>query len=244
MKIRLPVIIGLLFIFSFTPAATAQDNPGKEKSRPLFFQATIYPTYSLARYDYNINLDEIELRVYINLRDQGRNGAVIKDARILINGHLIPFVPEKKDYRNNIPVKNSKLTNSLEMAVSIPDGRSIKKSVTFPGWLILTQPKPAMLNPGRDIVTGWEYSEDKFPVFFQADDFKKGTKLISRRNVKPGQKVKLEGEKVPPDTIVRIWITSEWFFKKYLTEAGFVRGSEISFLPWSQTFVRIKAADK
>jgi hypothetical protein len=235
--------IGLILI-CFTGLNAFQEKLRSGEPVPIFLKATIYPTYSLARYDYNIDQDKIELRVFIDLRDRSRDGGVIHNAQVFVNGVIIPFESGKKDFRKNLLVKKSKLPHSIKLTINISDGRRIQKSFQFPGWVILAQPKPAVLNSDKDIVIRWEYSEEKFPVFLQADDFKKGSRLISHRNVKPGNLIKLIGKKIPANTIVRIWVTSEWFFKKYLSDPGVVRGSEINFLPWSQTFVRIKAEDK
>lgn len=208
-------------------------------SPPLFIRATIYPTLSLARYDYNNDVNKVEMRVYLNVRDGQRDGPVIRDAEVSVNGGKIPFNKEERDYRQRLDIDNMEWNRDILIEVRIPDGRSWSGSHTFPGWLLLKDPQPSIITDKTDLAVNWTFTGHPFGVTVHVFDFKQGQRILRQSDVGPGGIV-VPGDSLPPNTILRIWITPHWFYKQYIRGEGIARGSEINVIPWSQTFLRTR----
>lgn len=236
MKRKLLVFI-LVFLTMVMLAAPQEPEP-KQECPPVFIKATLYPTLSLSRYDYNNDMNRQELRVYIELREKGIQGEPVQDAMVKVNGTLIKFDMEKKDYRQRIHLtKEDHYPRDIIIDIQRPGNCTIHSQVTFPGWLMINNPQPAVLSAKEDLKINWTFSSNHFPLILHVFDFKKNEQLYLQRK-EASETVVLTNNLIPEDAIIRIWVTSEWFFKKYLRGDNIVKGSEISIMPWSQVFVR------
>jgi len=232
------IIPGLLVLLFFCCLALPQEEE-KPYQRPLFIRATLYPTFSLARYDYNIDRNKVELRVYLNLRDGRRDGPVIPDARVAVNDETVPFDEQEKDYRKRIEIIPEAWPTRADLSIETNDGRRLSQSFDFPGWLLLDSPPPQILSAQKDLPITWTFTGYPFEVTLHAYDFKTGREIAVQRKIPPEGWV-IPGDRLPDNTILRVWITPDWFYKKYLRDEGAVRGSEINIIPWSQTFLRTR----
>ncbi|HDP94167.1 MAG TPA: hypothetical protein ENN40_02270 [Candidatus Aminicenantes bacterium] len=238
MKVRPVILVILLMIVS--PVA-GQDQPAIPKCAPLFIKATFYPTYSLSRYDYDIDRNRQELRAYIELRQGGIHGDAVRDARILVNGTPIDYNDKEKDYRRRILIQQQdNFSRDILLEIQRPDGCRIREEVNFPGWVKISDPAAKIVEINTSIPVRWTFSSHPFPLVLHIFDFKQRQKLL-RRRLDPGDSAHLPQKDIPKNSILRIWITSDWFFKKYLSGKHIVRGSEINILPWSQVFVRTRS---
>jgi len=231
----------VILMLATAALAAAQDQVVEPACTTLFIKATFYPTFSLSRYDYDIDRNRQELRAYIELREKSIHGDVVRDASVRVNGTPIEFNAKEGDYRQRILIqKRDYFARDIRLEIDRPDGCRVHDSVRFPGWVRISTPLPEILPAGRDIPIRWAFSNNPFPLVLHVTDFKQRKRLL-REPMDAEQSGALDAEKVPEDSILRIWITSDWFFKKYLRGRHVVRGSEINVMPWSQVFVRTKA---
>lgn len=227
------IIIGLMLLVG---ALTAQDAQ-QENQKPLYIHATIYPTFSLSRYDYNNDLNKVELRVYLELRQETRSGKPLEEAKVTVNGHGIPYDKKERDYRNRIEIKNPEWSRTVDLDIKTANGIHVSRRFQFPGWLILEQPKPEIYRENENIAISWRFSHQTFSTTLRVYDFKDGKRIMSKYNL-PAKEVAIPFPELPEQTIVRVMVTPDWFFKKFIRGRGIVRGSEINVIPWSQAFFR------
>lgn len=228
----------LMIIFTGGLFGIPQESEPKEMNQPVFVKATCYPTVSLSRYDYNNDLDRQEMRVYIQLREKNIQGDPVKDAVVTVNGTVIQYDPEKEDYRQRIHITRPEYyPRKIEIDIRRSGHSLLHTEVTFPGWVRISHPRPRIHPVTDDLKIGWIFSSDRFPLILHIYDYKKRKEMLIRRK-EADEAVIFENGKIPHSTILRIWITSDWFFKKYLRGDHIVRGSEINVMPWSQVFIR------
>jgi len=232
--------LSIVLILVASTLAPGQDPPPPLEHSPLFIKATIYPTFSLSRYDYNLDQNRRELRVYIELREKGIQGERVGNARVQVNGIPIEFDTRKKDYRKRIHLQHQDhFSRNILLEIKGAGGSHISEKLVFPGWVKITRPMPEILNPDRGIEIHWTFTAHEFPLMLHIDDFKNQRPLL-REHREPEETGLLDKEDVPEDSVLRIWVTADWFQKKYLRGPDVVRGSEINIMPWSQVFVRTR----
>ncbi|MBN1197100.1 MAG: hypothetical protein JXA62_06810 [Candidatus Aminicenantes bacterium] len=240
MRFRSVIFVLVLLV---VPLKSGQDQPATPGCPPLFVKATFYPTYSLSRYDYDIDHNRQELRAYIELRQGGIHGDAVRDARVLVNGTSIEYNEKEKDYRLRILIQQQNhFPRDIVLEISRPDGCRIQEEVRFPGWVKITEPDAKIIETTGDIPVHWAFSAHPFSLVLHIFDFKQRRKLLEKR-LDPTQPAFLPQADIPENSVLRIWITSDWFFKKYLSGKHIVRGSEINVLPWSQVFVRTRLTE-
>lgn len=238
---RLPrPLLAVLVLIAAAALAAAQDAPAQAASRPdepLFVRWTVYPTASLSRYDYNNDLDVFEVRVYVELRRGSQDGPAVTDAVITSLGESLEFHEDHYEKRVVIPAGPRPAEIDLEIAVK---GRAaVKRKLPLPDWLVLTDPRPGVYEPGKDLAVGWKFEHFEAPVDVLGYDFRTGKEFLRRTN-QPGTTVVVPAKDIPASTIVRIYIIQSWLYKRYLDGPEFARGSEINVIPWSQVFIRTR----
>lgn len=234
-----PIIAGLLLAVAAALAA-AQDQPPREalKSRePFFVRITAYPTTSLSRYDYNNDIDLFEVRVYVELRRGSQEGAAVSDAVITSLGERLEFLEDH--FEKRIIVAKDALPRELVVEIAVKGRPALKETHPLPDWLILTEPRPAVIETGNDLAVRWRFERFAAPVDVIGYDFKTGKEFLRRTN-EAGGSVAVPAASLPADTIVRLFILQSWLSKRYLDGDGYARGSEINIIPWSQVFIRTK----
>jgi len=204
---------------------------------PLFVRAIIYPTWSLSRYDYNNDLDLVEIRTYVELRSKSQSGPLLQDARVEINGVNLEFKEDHFERRIRVPVDD--LPESLILRILTDDERAVSSEYPIPDWLVIESPRPALIEAGRELKAAWGFRGRGFPVNVRAYDFKSGDLILKRDHVNESA-VTIPLVELPSGTILRVYTVGSWFFKKYLQGPGLARGSEITVMPWSQVFLRIR----
>jgi hypothetical protein len=239
MPAKRTIIAGLLFAAAAVLAA-AQDPPVREAPKPpepLFVRITAYPTASLSRYDYNNDIDLFEVRVYVELRRGSQEGAAVKDAIITSLGERLEF---HEDYfEKRILVDKGALPRELVVEIAVKGRPVLKETHPLPDWLILTEPRPAVVETGKDLAVLWRFERFAAPVDIIGYDFKTGKEFLRRTN-EAGGSVAVSAASLPADTIVRLFIIQSWLSKRYLDGQDYARGSEINIIPWSQVFFRTK----
>jgi len=234
MRSKFIVLIGLLLICLGFLMSKESEGPALNN---IFVKATIYPTFSLSRYDYNNDINKVELRVYVELKEGSSEGATVMNADVFVNGYLIPYDSKEDDYRKRVEIAKKKMKQKVFIKIKTKDGKEINEDFGFPGWVIMNSPQPDIYESEKNITIEWKHSNFKFPVNVRAYDFKKGTELNFEKNIGPGN-ILIESKNIPENTILRILVTSCCFFKQYIRDEDAVKGSEINVLPWSQVFVR------
>lgn len=235
----------LLLIMTLAAAAwpCAREQKQESECTPLFIKATFYPTCSLSRYDYNIDINRRELRAYIELRRGGIQGEPVRDARVQVNGNAIEYNETENDYRRRILLENAPdFPRDITIEIKRSDGCRIRESFTFPGWVEMASPQPQIITADKDIAVNWTFSSLPFPLQLHIYDYSQRRSLLHKR-LEPSQATLLPRESIPAGAVLRIWITADWFFKKYLSGKDVVRGSEINVMPWSQVFVRTRSRE-
>lgn len=235
MSIKKLLIVSIL---ALSALAAGQEQPPPPEPAPLFVKATFFPTFSLSRYDYNLDRNRLELRAYIELREDGIQGEVVRDAEVWVNGEAIAFNRKHGDYRKRILLLHKDhFPREIQLKIDRGDANMIRQTVLFPGWVKLTSPQPQILKSGKGLEINWNYSATPFPLVLNIEDTRQRRKL-RREFREPGDPLVLTEKEIPENTILRIWIATDWFFKKYLSGKYIVKGSEINVMPWSQVFLR------
>lgn len=239
---RLSLILLIIPCFLFGGLAFSQERPPQEETAPvtqpapLYVRAIIYPTANLSRYDYNNDLDLFEVRAYVVIREGSPVGDFIRDARVVVNATELEW--RKNQYEKRIPVPADNLPSQIDLQITTADGRRVSQRFPIPYWLILTQPRPAIIEKIAPLNIAWEVKQGAIPADVYAYDFKRGKWLLRRRHVRENE-LTLESRRLPDgETILRIYVISSWIFKQYLREENLARGSEINIIPWSQVFIR------
>ena len=131
----------------------------------------------------------------------------------------------------------------MELRDKTPIGDIIDNANVFvnsdqiPTWLIVLNPRPAIVETSKDLVIKWKYTRFDAPVDVIAYDFKTGKRIFEKLNLY-NDEVILSANKLPKSTIVRVWVIQSWLYKRYIGDAAVVPGSEIVVIPWSQVFFR------
>ena len=106
-------------------------------------------------------------------------------------------------------------------------------------WLVLTGPKPAIVDPGGDLEVRWRFGRYLAPVDVRAYDFKTGKEFFAENNMS-GPAAVIPASRLPGSTIIRVYIIQSWLYKRFLGGPDYARGSEVNVIPWSQVFVRTR----
>lgn len=214
-----------------------QTQQSKEPPKALYVRVTVYPTASLSRYDYNNDIDLYEIRAYVELRSESQTGEVIQDADIHVLSQPLEF--RNFNYEKRIKVSKDELPGEFDIEISLPDGRNVKEKFSIPAWLILIEPKPAVVDTSGDLVISWKYSQFSAPVDVRAYNFKTGDLIVGEDEL-AGSEMSIPGAKLPGSTIIRVYVIQSWLYKHYLRENIYARGSEVNVIPWSQVFIRTR----
>jgi len=239
MRLRaLPAIV-LLGLAAAVTAAAAQDQPGAEapKPRPFFVRVSIHPTVSLSRYDYNNDVDLAEIRVYVELRLGSQEGPAVPNAVVTALGRKLGWVTDH--YEKRLLLEAGWRPSEIDVEIAAEDRAVIKERFPIPDWLVLTDPRPAVLDPGQDLKVAWSFGRFLMPVDVSAYDFRTGTAIFQKDN-QSGPAVTIPAASLPSSTIVRVYILPSWLSKRFLSGEAYARGSEVNIIPWSQVFVRTK----
>jgi len=233
------IAMGLLAIVLAAGMAAGQDAADAEspQAEKVFVRLSVYPTASLSRYDYNNDLDLYEVRTYVELRRRSQEGPPITDAAITALGEKLDYVQDH--YEKRTLLDKGRLPVEMEIQISLPGRPVIKEKFPIPDWLVLTEPRPAVLDPADDLVVRWQYGRFLAPVDLSAYDFKSG-KALFQRDHQAGPTAVIPSASLPPSTIVRIYAIQSWLYKRFLSGEAYARGSEVNVIPWSQVFVRTK----
>lgn len=229
--------LGVLLTLLIPAAALLLAQQEKPEQAKLFIRATIYPTFSLSRYDYNNDVNLVRIRTYIELRQNSRAGDVIHGARITINSQPLDF--HEDHYEKRIPVDKENLPEEITLRISVPDGPTVEETYPIPDWLVIQNPQPAIIDPTVPLLLKWGFRKNKGMVNARGYDFKSDEDILEENDLAVTE-ITVPAEKIPQDTIVRLYVISAWVFKKYIRGENIARGSEINMIPWSQVFIRTK----
>jgi hypothetical protein len=232
--------IAALLVLVFGSPAAGQDAPSQgapEIPQSLFVRLTVYPTASLSRYDYNNDIDLYDVRVYVELRRGSQEGGAIADARITAFGEKLDF--QGDHYEKRVILQKDTLPAEAEVEIAVPERPVLKERFPLPAWLALTEPRPAVVETGKDLLITWRFSRFAAPVDVRAYDFRTGQEFFHRDNEGEEEAV-VPAASLPASTIVRIYIIQSWLYKRFLRGEDYARGSEVNVIPWSQVFVRTK----
>jgi hypothetical protein len=230
--------VSLLIFLFLIPISTLSSQETEETISPVFIRITIYPTISLSRYDYNNDIDLYEIRTYIELRKESQLGPPIEGAQITVLGQTLDFT--NSHYEKRIRVDKEKLPEEIEISIQTLGKFELKEKVSIPMWLTLKEPLPQILEDKSDLKVSWEFSKYKVPVNINIYDFKSGDSIESENHTDKTSII-IPGERIPSETIIRIYVISSWFLKHYLHGGNKARGSEINVIPWSQVFLRARS---
>jgi hypothetical protein len=217
-----------------------QDLPAQAEAQPpepLFVRLTIYPTASLSRYDYNNDLDLYEVRVYAELRRGSQQGAAAADAAVTALGQKLEFHDDH--FERRIVFDRSELPSEVDVQLAVPGRPVIRERIPLPDWLVLTEPRPAVVDAVGTLRVSWRFSRFAAPVDVLAYDFRTGKEFLRRQDVAETSVVVPAG-RLPASTIVRLYAITSWLSKRYLEGRGYARGSEVNVIPWSQVFFRTR----
>ncbi len=238
---RAPRPFAALLVLALAALSPGQDLPDPEAPRPpepLFVRLTFYPTASLSRYDYNNDLDLYEVRLYVEIRRGSQDGAAVADAAVTSLGEKLDFHDDH--FEKKIVFEKDALPVELDVEIAAKGRPVIRERVPLPDWLVLTEPRPAVIETSKDLAVGWRFIRFAAPVDVQAYDFRTGREVLRRTNV-AGTSIVVPGSSLPAPTIVRLYIIQSWLYKRYLSGDGYARGSEVNVIPWSQVFFRTKS---
>jgi len=220
--------------------AAAQEAPIQEAPKPaepVFVRWTVYPTASLSRYDYNNDLDQFEIRVYVELRRGSQEGAAVTDAAVTSLGAKLEF--HEDHYEKRIVLPKDARPAEIDLVIAVKGRPVLKERQPLPDWLVIEEPRPAVIDAGKDLGVHWRFDHFEGPVDLIAYDFKSGKEFLSRTN-EAGTSLVIPAASLPADTIVRLYAIQSWLYKRYLDGKVYARGSEINVIPWSQVFFRTR----
>jgi hypothetical protein len=221
-------------------AAAAQDLPAPEAPQPpepLFVLLSVWPTASLSRYDYNNDVDFYEMRLMVELRRGSQEGPSIPDAILTSLGERLDYVEDH--YEKRIPLDKGRLPSELEVDIAVKGRVVLKERFPLPAWLVLAEPRPAIIDPAGDLTVRWRYDRFPAPVDIHAYDFKTGKEFYHGEHLE-GPAVVIAAPSLPRAAIIRIYVIQSWLYKRFLGGPDYARGSEVNVIPWSQVFVRTK----
>jgi hypothetical protein len=230
------IVWSMVLTFGFLGLSWGQDQDVEAPQMDqLFVKVTIYPTASLSRYDYNNDIDLFELRAYVELREKSPTGELVSDAQVYVNSKLLQYKTDH--YEKRIKVSRDAPAREIAIRINTPNDRQIQQKVVIPTWLILENPKPDIIDSEKDLEISWLYTNYGSPVDVSAYNFKSGEVITTKHDVE-GNKFVIPASKIPPSTIVRVFVMQSWSFKRFLSGQALVRGSEITLIPWTQVFLR------
>lgn len=235
MSARRPVLA--LIVLLTAVARGAGQEPPAPAPRPLFVRLTAYPTASLSRYDYTNDLDLYEIRLYAEIRLDSIEGPAVADARVTALSERLEF--QKDHYEKRIVAARDKLPAEIGVEISLAGRPVIRESFPVPAWLVLTEPRPAVVGTGADLAVRWGFSRFPSPVDLRAYDFRTGKEFFRRDHLEEVSAV-IPSADLPASTIVRIYAIQSWLYKRFLAGPDFARGSEVNVIPWSQVFIRTR----
>jgi hypothetical protein len=210
----------------------------KEQSQNEFYiRATIYPTFSLSRYDYNNDIDHVEIRSYIELRRDSVCGEVIDNATVMVNSEKLDF--KERRYEKRIDISKENLTEEVVLKIIIPEGIDLERTYPVPDWLVIRSPQPSIIDSSQPLSITWEFQRCPGPVKVDAYNFKTGDSLLKLNHFRE-KKIVISEEKLPEKSLLRILVLHAWLYKQYIRGEQIARGSEINIMPWSQVFIRTK----
>jgi hypothetical protein len=239
-KQRLMIAVLLLLAFGGLPAGQEQEPPVRERPQdpePLYVRLTLYPTASLSRYDYNNDVDFYEVRAYADVRRGSPEGPAVTDARITVLGEALDI--QAGHYQKRVVVEQDALPQEVDFELAAGGRTVFREKIIIPAWLVLQEPRPAILDRGRDLTIRWRFSRFSAPVDVSAYDFRRGGEFFSREHAAETEFV-VPGDKVPAETTLRIIAMQSWLYKRFLRGEGLARGSEVNVIPWSQVFIRTR----
>lgn len=233
------VFMVLCFLAAACGLSFGRQVREEPRARPdrLFIRATVYPTWSLSRYDFNNDLDMVEIRSYVELRRRGQEGPILNDARVEVNGEPLEFKGDFYEKRTAVPA--DALPATISLRVFAFEEQAFSREVPVPDWLVITAPQPSILEGGGDLDVAWKYRRNQAAVNVRVYDFKSGTSILQQDDLLTNR-ITIPAGDLPGGTTLRIYVIGSWFQKKYLEGDGLARGSEIIFMPWSQVFVRTR----
>lgn len=236
----------VLFILVCGLVPAGQETPPRDKPQtpaldPLFVRLTFYPTASLSRYDYNNDVDLYEVRAYAEIRLKSESGEIVPDARVTVLSQPLDF--QKDHYEKRIAVEKEKLPDELDVTIVPADRPVIRRKYPIPFWLVLLEPRPAIVDPVQDLTIKWRFSAFSAPVDVRVYDFKKGDVVVNLDNVADALTA-IPVDRIPASTTLRIYVISSWLLKRFLSGEELVRGSEVNIIPWSQVFIRTNERPK
>jgi hypothetical protein len=238
--LRITLILSAILIAACSVLLGGQEAPPAEepqKSDFVFVRLTFYPTASLSRYDYNNDLDLFEVRAYVELRRKSQEGDVVSDAQVAVLGQSLEF--RDGQYEKRIIVDKDNLPDSVDIRIVGGGIPALEEEFPLPAWLILLEPRPSVIDPAGDLQIRWKFSRFSSPVDVQAYDFKKGDSIFKGNDI-AGSGLSISADRIPPSTILRIFVIQSWLSKRFLGGDRVARGSEVIFIPWSQVFIRTK----
>jgi hypothetical protein len=225
----------LLIIAVWLPAQVPESQEELTEPDRIFVRTTIYPTANLSRYDYNNDLDLYEIRAYVELRDKTPIGDLIDNAHVFVNSQLLDFKIDH--YEKRIKISKESLVEEVNLRIETQDGRIVKNNFLIPTWLILLSPSPKIIPAHKELLIEWKYTHFEAPVDVFIYNFRTGKMIMEKRDLHDN-KIMLPADELPKSTIVRIWVTQSWLYKRYLRGSSVVLGSELVVIPWSQVFFR------
>ena len=237
MRVKTPIFLLLALLAAAVPGAGQEPGAptGTPALAPLFVRMTAYPTASLSRYDYNNDVDLFEIRLYVEIRLGSLEGAAIADARVTALSERLDF--HQDHYEKRVLLDKDKLPAEIDAEISLAGRPVIMERFPVPAWLVLTEPRPAVIEAGRDLAVRWRFSRFPSPVDLRAYDFRTGKEIFRRDHMEETEAV-VPAAGLPASTIVRVYAVQSWLYKRFLAGEGYARGSEINVIPWSQVFVR------
>jgi hypothetical protein len=159
------------------------------------------------------------------------------DAVITSFGEKLDFFEDH--FEKRIAFDKGKLPIEVEVDITAKGRAAVKERFPLPDWLVLSAPRPAIVDPAKDLPVGWRYSRFHAPVDIHAYDFRTGTEFFQRDHEAETSTV-IPASALPRSTIIRIYVIQSWLYKRFLSGPDYARGSEVNVIPWSQVFVRTK----
>lgn len=230
------IMICLTLIMVFCCGISYPQN-AIEDGRKIFIRAVIYPTYSLSRYDYNNDINNTEIRAYVNLRMGSPRGEIITDAEIKVNGTKLDFVDD--NYEKRIQIDPDTLTPKVTLDIQTADGFIFNRTFPVPDWLVIQEPQPSIVDHNSDLPLKWSFRKFVGSVDVSVYDFKTGDDILSLENFDQLHTI-IPASNLQEGQLLRILVICSWIFKEYIRGDEIARGSEINMLPWSQVFIRTK----
>lgn len=210
----------------------------QEQSQPKFYiRATMYPTFSLSRYDYDNDVNHVEIRAYIELRRDSVCGNIINNATVTVNSEKLDF--KDRLYEKRIDIAKENLTEEIVLRITVPESIDLERTYPVPDWLVIKNPQPSVIDSSQPLSITWEFQRCPGPVKVEAYDFKNGDSLLHLDNFKEN-KIVISEEKLPEKSLLRILVLHTWLYKQFIRGKKIAKGSEINFMPWSQVFIRTK----